>query len=46
MIDVGFHAMAVASVARKSGVVVMTNGESGYQMIQERLLKDLVTGFV
>jgi len=42
----GFHAMAVASVARKSGVVVLTNGESGYQMIDKRLLKDLITSFV
>ena len=41
----GFHAMHVASVNRKSGFVVMTNGEYGYKMIS-KTLKDLVTSFV
>lgn len=41
----GFHAMHVASVSRKSGFVVMTNGENGYNMIS-KTLKDLVTSFV
>jgi len=41
----GFHAMHVASVNRKSGFVLMTNGENGYDMISKNL-KDLVTSFV
>jgi CubicO group peptidase (beta-lactamase class C family) len=41
----GFHAMHVASGNRKSGFVVMTNGENGYKMISQTL-KDLVTSFV
>jgi CubicO group peptidase (beta-lactamase class C family) len=42
----GFHSMAAASVATKSGFVVMTNGERGVEMIWRRLLKDLLTNFV
>ena len=41
----GFHAMHVASVDRKSGFVVMTNGEYGYKMIS-KTVKDLVASFV
>jgi len=35
----GFHCFAVASVAGKSGIVVMTNGESGTAFLQ-KLLED------
>jgi len=38
----GFHSMCGASVARKSGFVVMTNGENGYQLIKQKLFEDLV----
>jgi hypothetical protein len=38
----GFHSMSTMSLSRKSGFVVMTNGESGYKMIQSRLMKHLV----
>ncbi len=38
----GFHSMCGASVERKSGFVVMTNGEDGWQLIQRRLVEDLV----
>jgi len=41
----GFHALHVASENRKSGFVLMTNGENGYNMIS-KTLKDLVTSFV
>ena len=33
-------------LARKSGFVVMNNGESGYEMIEKSLMKDLLTRFV
>lgn len=39
----GFHSMCGASVERKSGFVVMTNGEDGWQLIQRRLSEDLVS---
>src|ERR1041385_4455877 len=42
----GFHSMAAMSLARKSGFVVMNNGESGYEMIEKSLMKDLVIRFV
>jgi CubicO group peptidase (beta-lactamase class C family) len=42
----GFHSMCATSLARKSGFVVMNNGENGYEMIQNRLLKDLIDQFV
>ena len=34
------------SLARKSGFVVMNNGECGYEMIDKGLMKDLLTRFV
>jgi hypothetical protein len=37
-----FHCFAVASVARKSGIVVMTNGDSGTALLQ-KLLEDAIT---
>jgi CubicO group peptidase (beta-lactamase class C family) len=42
----GFHSMAAMSLARKSGFVVMNNGESGYEMIEKSLMKDLLMRFV
>jgi thiamine pyrophosphate-dependent acetolactate synthase large subunit-like protein len=42
----GFHSMGAMSLARRSGVVVMNNGERGYQMIQSRLMKYLLERFV
>jgi hypothetical protein len=42
----GVHSMGAISLARKSGVVVMNNGESGYQMIQSRRMKYLLERFV
>jgi len=38
----GFHAMCAASMERKSGVVIMTNGENGWQLIQRQLMDDLI----
>jgi CubicO group peptidase (beta-lactamase class C family) len=38
----GFHSLAVASVAGKSGIVVMTNGENGTAVLQ-KLIQDEVT---
>ena len=34
----GFHSMSVASIGRRSGFVVMTNGENGWQIIQKYLM--------
>jgi Beta-lactamase len=34
----GFHSMSVASVGRRTGFVVMTNGENGWQIIQKHLM--------
>jgi CubicO group peptidase (beta-lactamase class C family) len=42
----GFHSMSATSLTRRSGFVVMNNGESGYEMIQTHLLKDLIDQFV
>ena len=41
----GFHCQSVASLERKSGFVVMTNGERGYELIGKHL-KYLVSSFV
>lgn len=38
----GFHSMCGASVERKSGFVVMNNGEDGWQLISRRLADYLV----
>jgi Beta-lactamase len=44
----GFHAYACASVKRKSGVIIMTNGENGWKLIAHPSYLDpmvkLVTG--
>jgi CubicO group peptidase (beta-lactamase class C family) len=42
----GFHSMSQISLARKSGYVVMTNGENGYEMIAKRLQFDLIASFL
>jgi len=38
----GFHAHAVASAERKSGLVIMANGENGGELIKTLLLGDLL----
>jgi CubicO group peptidase (beta-lactamase class C family) len=42
----GFHAQAVASVARRSGLVVMTNGDNGHEFILKLLFGDIVPRLV
>ena len=42
----GLHSLAAMSVPRKSGFVVMNNGENGYDLIWKRLLGDLIDRFV
>lgn len=42
----GAHAQSAFSVARRSGFVIMTNGEGGMEMISQRLLKELVDDFI
>lgn len=42
----GFHSLAAFSAVSKSGFVIMTNGENGYEIIWKRLLGDLVDLFV
>jgi CubicO group peptidase (beta-lactamase class C family) len=37
----GFHSMSVASVRRRTGFVVMTNGENGWQIIQKHLMTEI-----
>ena len=41
----GFHSQAAFSAARKSGFVILTNGENGAELIWNRLLSDLVDRF-
>jgi CubicO group peptidase (beta-lactamase class C family) len=36
----GAHCIAVASVPRKTGVVVMTNGQNGYKLIEKLMMSD------
>lgn len=38
----GFHCLAAASIPKKMGVVVMTNGENGANLIMLRLTTDLL----
>jgi CubicO group peptidase (beta-lactamase class C family) len=42
----GFHSLAAFSVPRKSGFVVMTNGENGTEIIWKRLLGNLIDRFL
>jgi CubicO group peptidase (beta-lactamase class C family) len=37
----GFHSISVASVDRRTGFVVMTNGENGWQIIQKHLMTEI-----
>jgi len=41
----GFHSEAAFSTTRKSGFVILTNGENGGEMIMSRLLSDLIGHF-
>jgi CubicO group peptidase (beta-lactamase class C family) len=43
--NAGFHSMHVASVSRKSGFVVMTNGDNFYKLLNGNL-KGLIASFV
>jgi hypothetical protein len=38
----GFHSIAAASVARKSGYVVMTNGDNGTTVLMKLVLGDVL----
>jgi glycerol-3-phosphate cytidylyltransferase-like family protein len=42
----GFHSEAAMSVLRKTGFVIMTNGENGTELIWKRLIKDFVDWFL
>jgi hypothetical protein len=42
----GFHSQAAFSLKRKSGFVILTNGDNGHEMIWNRLLQHLVERFV
>jgi len=44
--DTGFHSEAAFSIPRKSGSVILTNGDNGADLIMNRLLTDLVNNFV
>jgi len=44
--DTGFHSEAAFSISRKSGFVILTNGDNGADLIMNRLLRDLVDHFV
>jgi CubicO group peptidase (beta-lactamase class C family) len=38
----GFHSQSAFSIPRKSGFVILTNGDNGDQLIWKRLLPDLI----
>jgi CubicO group peptidase (beta-lactamase class C family) len=42
----GFHSIAVASVKRKSGFVIMTNGDNGAELLKRLLLEPLMSRIV
>ena len=42
----GFKAFAAASVARKSGFVLMTNGDAGLQVLNKLVLDDAISEFL
>ena len=42
----GWHSQAAFSAERKSGFVILTNGEGGLQMIWNELLNRLLSEFV
>ena len=42
----GFKAFAAASVARKSGLVLMTNGDAGLQVLNKLVLDDVTSEFL
>jgi CubicO group peptidase (beta-lactamase class C family) len=44
--NAGFHCYAVASVAGKSGIVVMTNGEGGTGLLRQVLVDEIVQSFL
>jgi CubicO group peptidase (beta-lactamase class C family) len=44
--NTGFHCRCVASVPRKSGFIIMTNGENGGRLVKTLLLGDLMNRFL
>ncbi|MCI0389928.1 MAG: beta-lactamase family protein [Acidobacteria bacterium] len=42
----GFHAFASASVERKSGFIIMTNGENGWKLISNQVFAEVMTRFL
>jgi CubicO group peptidase (beta-lactamase class C family) len=42
----GFHAFVSASVERKSGFIVMTNGENGWKLISNQVFAEVMTRFL
>jgi hypothetical protein len=38
----GAHCRTVASVPHKTGVVVMTNGQNGYKLIEKLMMSDAI----
>lgn len=41
----GFHSVVLASIERKCGLVIMTNGENGNQVIWKLILGEIMQGF-
>ncbi len=44
--NLGFHAFISASVERKSGFALMTNGENGWKLIRNQALWDMLNRFL
>jgi CubicO group peptidase (beta-lactamase class C family) len=44
--DEGWHSLSLWSPERRTGFVILTNGEGGYKLIWEDLLKPLIEEFV
>lgn len=42
----GFRSLAMASVERKSGFIILTNGDSGGQVLNDPRLLDMLRGFL
>jgi CubicO group peptidase (beta-lactamase class C family) len=44
--NLGFHSFAAASVERKSGFIIMTNGDSGWRLYANPAFADLMTRYL
>jgi CubicO group peptidase (beta-lactamase class C family) len=42
----GFHAFASASVERKSGFIIMTNGDNGWKLFSNQVFAEVMTRFL